>query len=228
MAPVPAVEERLPERDSLIAQARALQIVDDESYGRAGENLKAIMGLLDVIDESCDPLIQQAHQTHKDAIKQKKGFQGDLPEAKGILRSKIGEREAELDRIARAEEARLAAEAKERDEAARLKEAVALDEAGEHEEADRVLDEPSLPPPPSVAVHKPKVEGVSTRYLYSTKLKNLDELTDAAAATPKGSVERRLLAFNQTPANQLARALKEDFRVPGVELVKTPSVSVRR
>ena len=89
-----------------------------------------------------------------------------------------------------------------------------------------MLSEPVVPlPPPVSATPKPKVAGVSSRVLYSTELQDIDKLIDAAAATPKGSVERQLLAYNQRAADQLAKATKGQVNFPGVKVVTRRSVS---
>jgi hypothetical protein len=223
--PVTALEELAPERDDLVTQVKAIEIVDTPSYERAGEFLKGIKTLRKKIAESLDPVIAKAHEAHKASVKLKKDHEAPLIQAEGLLKQRIGSYHDELERLRRLEEARLAKEAKEREEEARLEEAAALEAAGETEEAEKLLNDPPPPlPPPVAAVEQPKVAGVTHKVLYEAELFDLDKLIAAAHADPK-STARQLLAFDQKAANQMARASKGHLNVPGVRVKSKRSVS---
>ena len=87
--------------------------------------------------------------------------------------------------------------------------------------APPVEELPVYVPTPVVAKLVTTSKGAGLTYTYSAKVASLGALVKAAAANPT------LLAYlsaNQVVLNSIARAQKEQMRIPGVELVKTPGV----
>jgi hypothetical protein len=223
--PISAVEQLAPERDDLVTQVRAIEIVDTPSYERAGEFLKGIKALLKKIEESCGPVKKKTHEAWKAAVKQENDHKAPLLEAERLLKGRIGDYHAELERKRRIEEARLAEEARRKEEGARLEEAAALEAAGEIEEAEKLISDPPPPlPPPVAAVETPKVAGVFSRELWEAELIDLNKVISAAHADPKGPA-RQLVGFLQKEANQMARATKGQMNIPGVRFRPKRSVS---
>lgn len=129
----------------------------------------------------------------------------------------------EVDRE-REEAAKQAAEAGDDQVAAALRE-----EVGKHDDV-----EPPPPPQPTLFVEplpatsvpeKPRADGASVKVLYGARLTNADACFEAAYRNP---ALRSLWKFDQTAANQMAKAQRERFAIPGVELVKESSVAIRR
>jgi hypothetical protein len=223
--PISAVERLRPERDDLVSRVRAIEVIDTDSYQLAGGMLKGIKALRKRIAESCDPVIEKAHETHKAACKQKRDHEAPLIEAERLLKERIGAYDEKIDRDRRLEDARLAAEARAVEETARLAEAVALEAAGEHGEAERVLSEPMIQTaPPVAAIEKPKVAGISSSVVYRAEFTDLPALVRAIAS---GNAPIALIQPNQSAANQMARALKGEMHFPGIRIVKDRTVSSR-
>lgn len=127
---------------------------------------------------------------------------------------------------AEAEARRIAAE----DEAARLALAQQAEESGATaEQVNEILETPVLDVPepapyvapqivmPTVAPTYKKTAGFTSRTAYSAEVANLNELIKAAAGNPFFA---QYLEVNQTAINNLARASKEAFSLPGCRLIK--------
>lgn len=224
VVPDPIAPELATEAESWPDQARALTIVDDATNARAGEMLKGIKALAGQIDGTFDPIKKKAHDTHRAICDEQAKAKKPLLEAEKILKDSMTAYYDEQQRLARAEAARLEAEAREIEEAARLEEAAALEAAGQNEEAERVLvEEPPTPafvPPVAVA----KVAGVAMREEWSGEVTNLRDLCRAIG---EGKAPVTLVTINQATLNGLARSLKGELKYPGIRAVKRTGVAAR-
>mgnify|MGYP001572389622 CR=1 FL=1 len=227
---------------ALLDQARALAVVDTESYQRAGLLRQGIKLYLKEVAEICDPMIEVTRKARDAALKQKKDLEGPALEVDKTLMGrmvnhdqaqKARAREAEL--AVQRERERLEAEARataegERQRLEALAEEQAVAEAleaeakGDTEAAARILATPPapvvvVPDPiflPSPQIEVPRAEGISTREVWSAKIVNLPALVAAVAAGHQPVV---LLLGNQVALNQMARAQKGMLAIPGVEAV---------
>ena len=66
-------------------KARAIEITDDTTYKGAAEFLLTIKDLRKQIDEAFNPIIDAAHNAHKEALAQKKRADAPLVEAEYII-----------------------------------------------------------------------------------------------------------------------------------------------
>jgi hypothetical protein len=205
-------------------RARALPVTSPATYEQAAELLKAIKALRAEIANSCDPIIASTNKAHQAALHQKRELEAPLEEAEKILKRSLAAFVDAEERKRREEEARRAAEARERDEAAKLEEAAALEAAGEPEAATRVLEAPSVAPPPVVESTVPAVAGVSTREVWR------GVVTDIVALC-KGVAEGRVPVTAVTPhmpaINSAARAMRAAFAWDGCRAVCDRQVAAR-
>jgi len=207
---------------SLESEARALVVASEEDYRAADRFGRAAKALLAEIDAAFDPIIEQAHKTHKQAIEQKKKQAEPVETVKRIVAAKMGEwYRAEQARIA--EERRKAeAEARRRADEEALRVAEELAAAGMNEAAEVALCEPVVER--VVVQEAPKLDGVSYRETWSAEILDFDALVRAVAA---GEASSAYLLPNTTALNADARTHKSALKVPGVR-VRSELVQARR
>lgn len=209
-------------------KASELRVIDAESYQDAAEFTLDLRAMRKEIDATFNPIIQKAHEVHKEALAQKKKIMDPVETAQRIVDGKISEyHEAEKRRVGEENE-RLRREAEERalreEEERRLAEAVRMEADGNRAMAEALLDAPVIAPvvlAPTVASQAPKVDGLSIAILYSAEVENLMVLVQAVA---HGRAPLGLLQVNQAALNGMARALKDAFSVPGCRVVAGSSV----
>ena len=220
---MPDTKELEVKAKSLASQAQALVVIDQPSYDVADSLSAGAKAILKAMDESYDPVIAAAHAAHKAAVKAKKDQYEPVEAAMRTINQKMTawfkaeqERKAAIQRKAD-EIARKAAEE------AQLAQAELLAALGMDEAADEALEaEPVIQ---RVEVKGPeKGQGVSYRDTYTVEVMDFRALVEAVAA---GKADLNYLLPNETVLGQIARALKDNFRVPGCIVIKTP-VMVRR
>ncbi|HEX5431516.1 MAG TPA: hypothetical protein VFW83_06095 [Bryobacteraceae bacterium] len=207
---------------TLSESARALSVVDQGTYNRACDMLLGIKDLLKQADTVHDPSIAAAHAAHKAALKAKGDVAAPLQDAERILKCAIGSWEAEQRRIqeeaerkARVEAERLQAEALE----SQIEEAEA---AGASEnEVLAIIEQPRPVMQPVVVPVYERTKGVSTLTVYSAEVFDMKALCRAVA---EGRASANLVTPNNTALNQMARAMKETFNIPGVRLITSTNV----
>ena len=187
-------------------EAKALRVVDVVTYARAGEVLVAVKELRRQIDAAFNPIIQKAHETHREALAQKKKAEAPLVEAEGIIKPQIAAYQAEQERIRRAEEARIRAELAKAEEEARLQAAIEAEAEGRKEEAEEILEEPVQVAPVVLPKAMPKLEGVSTRKIWKYRI--VDE----------SKIPREYMMPDLAKIGGVARSLGDKARIPGVEI----------
>jgi hypothetical protein len=206
--------------------ARALAVVDAETFAEAGTLLVAMKTLRAQIDETFAPMQKRAYAAHQEVCAQRRKVEAPLTEAEGLLKASMARWRDEEERRQREEQRRLEAEARAREEARRLDEATALESAGFHEEAERVLDEePVLPETPPAQRVAPKVAGVAMREKWTGVVVSKSELVAAAAAGDKQAMA--LLVVDQAALNRLAAALRDSLCIPGVGVRREHVVAAR-
>ncbi len=203
-------------------QAKALRILNAESYQAACEFLKGIKALRTEIADTFEPHIKRAHEAHKALLKEKADAETPLAEAERITKSALVVYDQEQERIRRAEQARIQAEVRRQEEERRLAEAVALEAAGEQAEAEALIAAPVDVPTIAVAPTTPKVSGITYRETWGAKVTDLGKLVAYVAQQPQFA---NLLSANMTALNAQARSLKGQMQIPGVEAVCTRDVA---
>jgi len=154
------------ESRSFAHQAGQVLIVDADSYSHAGTVLRQIKGIRAEINDTFAPIIQAAHNAHKEALKQKKKVDAPLSDADRVIRGRMVDWQTAEDNRRREQEAALRLVAQQQEEDRRIAEAMAAEAEGNAEEAVAILDAPP-PPPPVVASAVPTVEGVHLREYWT-------------------------------------------------------------
>lgn len=206
-------------------QAKALRIINADTYQAACEFLKGIKALRSEIADTFEPHIKRAHESHRALLKEKADAEAPLAEAERIAKSALVVYDQEQERVRRAEQARIQAEVRRQEEERRLAEAVALEAEGEQAEADALFEEPITVPTIAVAPSTPKVAGISYRETWSANVNDLAKLVAYVAQHPQFA---NLLTPNMPALNAQARSLKGQMQIPGVEAVCTRDVAAGR
>lgn len=197
-------------------QAKAITITTSDDYVRAGELLLVIKDIRKEIDATFDPIIKKAHETHKEAVAQKKKVDAPLVEAEGIIKPRIAAYMAEQERIRREEEARLREIARKEEEERRLLEAIAAEESGQKEEATAILEEPAYVAPVIVPKTTPKVQGISMQKRWTFRIVN------------PSLIPREYLTIDEQKIGAVVRALKDQASIPGVEVYAEDTIAAGR
>jgi hypothetical protein len=213
-------------------QARALTISDTATYQQACDFLLGVKALRAEIAETFDPHIGRAFEAHRALCREKKEAEAPLADAELIVKRALVTYDTAQERIRQEEQRRLQEQARREAEERQLMEAIALEEeakasgdAGLAMEAAAKLEEPIHTPAVAVAPTTPKVSGIAYRETWSGRLTNIAALIVYAASNPQFM---GLLMINQPALNQLARSMKNQMRIPGVEAVSTKDVAAGR
>ena len=206
--------------------ARAIQIVDQESYSKAALLLVDIASLEKEIIDHHKPIKAAAHAAHKAATAAEKCLLDPLTEAKQIVKRAVGTWEDEQERIRREIERKAQEAARRAEEEARLALAVQAEQAGATEETiAELVEAPLSMPAPVIPMTFDRTKGVTTSKRWSAQLMNLKQLCRAVA---EGAVSTELVQPNMIALNAMARAMKSTMNIPGVRAVAETSVAVRR
>jgi hypothetical protein len=226
-------------------QARALAIVDAESYHAAAAFLVEIKGRRKAIVDAFAPVVAAGLRAHREALALQKKADGPAELAENEIKTKMGvwfqaqerlrleaERKAAEERRRLEAEARAAAELARREaedaaERQRIADAEAALEAGDDARAELILDAPPvavvLPepapfvPPPVEVVPVVKAAGVSFKKVYRHAIVN-------AAA-----IKREFLCPDEKKIAAMVRALGPDAvaTVGGIAVHEDLTVSAR-
>ena len=126
---------------TLPEQANLIKIVDEDSFKKSGDFLVTIKKFRKEIDESYDPIIKKAHESHKEAVAQKKKIEAPLVQAESIIKKALSEYYAQIEKKRKEEEERLRLEAKKIQEEMILKQAMEAEKKGQNEQCDKILNE---------------------------------------------------------------------------------------
>lgn len=218
------MEELEHQGGDIFERANSITIENANDLDYASTLLAGIKGLRKQASEIFDEPIAAAHAAHKKIIAAKKKIESPLIMAEGAIKFKVGGYHKELERIAsearRKEEQRL----RKLEEERRLAEAVRLEDEGKHEEAEDVLGDPAeLPAPMITTPPPPKTEGLGIAKVYTATVEDLPQFLRWVIDTKSYDV----LTVNRTVLNKMARADKEEFRIPGCALHVDRNVRVR-
>jgi len=172
-------------KDALGFPERAKKIIvhDNKTLTLANDFLKSIKLLMKEISNTFNPIIKKAHETHKEAVTQKKGYEEPLIEAERTIKLHIGSYLEDQARIRREaeEKARREEEERQKIEAEALERAKKYKDQGMTEVADEIIEE--IPLPAKVDVPPvPEVEGLAFKQILDT------EAIDRFVATTEGKM----------------------------------------
>jgi len=199
----------------VVVNANQLTVTNALQFVNANEYLKAIKGIRKEVDNSFDPIIKKAHDTHKEAVAQKKNHTNPLDEAETIIKGKcIIYEELEKKRI---ETERLEVEKKAQ---ALLAKADKMKNEGK---ADLLRAEASViqSAPTTEATKAP---GAS----FSTKWEGVVEnSTDFLEYSLKTHSLRNFIEFDQSEINKFANSTKGQMKIPGIRFFEKTTMNVR-
>jgi hypothetical protein len=207
-------------------RARALLVVDQQSYEIASELLLGIKDLRKQAEEHHRPMIDAAHKSWKATLDGLKKVDSPLAEAEGVIKPKIAGYLAEQERI-RLEAERQAREEAERIAAEALESSIEAAEAegATAEEVQAIIQQPTVAPAVRVAPTVQRVSGVSMAKSYRAEVFDIRKLAKAVA---DGVVAATLIEGNQTALNQMARATKGSITIPGVRIIEEAGIRAGR
>lgn len=202
---------------SSLAFANQMVIATDDDCRQAIDIEKGLAALMKEIDTTFDPHIATAFQAHKGLVAEKKKHAEPVEEAKRIVKEKRIVYTDEQERIRKAEEARIQAEARRLIEEAALAAAIAAEEAGDGAEAEAIISEPIHVPTVTLQRTTPSA-GVAgaIKELWSAKVINLELLVKAVA---EGKADIGCIEAHMPFLNAIARRNMEKMSIPGVEAV---------
>lgn len=198
---------------SVPEKAQGIIVVDNETYGQAGEVLTVIKVLRKEINAAFDPIISKAHAAHKEAVAQKKKAEAPLVEAEAYIKPQIAGYLKEQERKRQEEEARLRLEAKKKADEDKLKAALAAEKAGDNEEAEAIISDPTPVPPVVLVKSTPKLEGVSVKKIYKFRI------------TDPNKVPRMYMMPDEKTIGAVVRSTKGAVQITGVEIYAEDSVA---
>lgn len=226
-----AIEKYEAQGESLVAQAKSISIVDDESRQAATEFTARARKAIKAIEAEFKPDIQSAHELHKSLLDRAKRLQAPFKEAQSIVDAEIKRDYLERERIRREEErkAQEAAEAERRAQEAQQQATVdELIEAGDVDGAEALLNSEVVTAPTMPA---PKVDKTIKSDLGSTTVRKDISVTVAdkmavVRAVATGQLPETLVDVNLSRAKQYAKA-SGLTTMPGFRVVEDAIVSGR-
>ena len=219
-------------RDSLqrktafwIDLAEHVDVTDQPSVDMAAGHLQTITDLQREADSVFDPIISKAHQTHKEALAQKKNITAPLDAAEKIIKTKLAAYVQEQQRIQLAEERRLREIAEAEAAGEREREIEQAELLGASADEVAILTEAPLARRPVVVAPTVKQTGFSARESWKAEVTNLEALVKYVATRPELS---NLLAANMPAINALARSMRGALQIPGIKVWNESNIATIR
>ena len=213
---------------TMLQRAQALEIVDQATYDAAVELGRAIKDLRAEAEAHHRPVIDAALQAHRRALEAYRRIDEPLKAAEAEIKRRLSAWVAEQERLrqeaerrAREEAERAAAEALE----AQLEQMEAAGAPAEVVEAVIRQAEAAPVTAPRVAPEYESAPGVAARKTYRAQVVSMIDLIRWVAQNP---THETLLQPNQSALNALARAQRENLRIPGVRVVVEDSIAITR
>ncbi len=198
---VAEIQER---HQPLIDWANALMVDCNDILLQAETQVGAIDAARKRLGDELRPGINAAHKTHKILTTQFNDLDMPLAEARRIAKNKTSNFRMKLERERRQQEVEMRAKAFKEEEERRLEQAAQLEAQGHTEAAEAVIDKPIEAPPIVVAPLAPTAE---VRYTTTWK----------ARVMAKAEIPLEFMQPDMVRLGQIARSLKEDAKVAGVE-----------
>lgn len=153
---------------SVIDKARAVKIVDAETYTGAGMLWKSIKDMMKEVADTFDPIIEKAHASHKEALAQKAKYYAPLESAYKSVKALMSSYDQAQEALRLAEQRRLEEEARKAEEERLLQEAILAEEEAKRngatkeeaaQEAAAIIEAPAYVPPIVLQKSTPKLAG---------------------------------------------------------------------
>lgn len=193
------------EKKTVLEKTKDLKIYTGDDYRKAKGFWAQIRMLRGKVKEAYQPLIDQAHRLHKDAIAKRDEFDKPLEAAEKTVKSALAEYDRIQDQRRREEETRLREEARRQEEERRLAQAAELEAMGRNDLADQILDVPINACAPPIPVPAREKGDPVFRTVWKYRITNPD------------LVPREYLIPDPVKIGGVVRALKDATNIPGVE-----------
>jgi len=204
----------------VVEMANALTISNQSEQIIASEKLKEVKGEIKKARAKLDPICDAAHKAHKANTDLRSELISPFQEAEKVIKQKLVTFMDEEEEKARKKQAELDAKAR-REEEKRRKEleerAEKWEEKGNEEKADMLRDEAEVATvaPQVAASAVAKVQGISISKVWKW------EITDINA------LPHEYLIVNEQALNAMAKALKDNAKIPGVRIYSERSLSAK-
>lgn len=213
------------ETNEIVTQAENLKIQNQDHYKEAANDLMRIKGVLKKIDETFDPIISDAHKTHKSACDAKKSLTDPLTKAEKNIKKAMIDYDDEQEQIAKKLEEKLQKEAEAK--AAEKKQAL-LDQAdlaielGADDTAEELLNQADTVQSmtPLVSANTVSVGGIAKKKTWKAKVVN-----EKAVPAYFGDFEIRKV--DQGILNKIAQMTSGTAKIPGIEFYEERGISAR-
>lgn len=206
------------ERSTELEQTASMMSVSNNAELEQAVNfIESVKALRAEIGTSFDPIIQKAHQAHKEAITQRDKYLIPLDRAIGKLRGDMSKYAQEQAIIKRREEERIREDArKAQEEAERLaRQAKELKEQGKEKRADKAVEQAAELTQKAITLQNTKVEsGVGNVSGLSFRTDWDIEVVDAQA------VPREFLTVDEKAIKALVKARKGQVSIPGIRIIE--------
>lgn len=190
---------------TIVDQAKAVKVMDSETYIQAGALWKTIGDMITEVKDTFDPICEAAHKAHKAATEKRAKYLNPLTQAQKDVKKLMSDYDAEQERIRLAEEARLRELARKEEEERKLQEAIQAELEGDTETAEKIIQEEVVAPPVVVPKSTPKMAGGP---VYRTMWKF--EVTDEKAVPDEYKM------IDEQKIGKIVTALKDKTNIPGI------------
>jgi hypothetical protein len=206
---------------ALVAQAKALKIVDQASYDLATQHLLAVIDLRHEIAAHHQPMKQAAYAAWQHVIAAEKKLLDGVVEAERLYKVSISIYEAEERRREAEARAKAEAEARRQAEEQRERELEQAEAQGaDTTEITAMMNEPLVVAPARVEPAFQPAKGVSVAANWKGEVTSIEALVKGIAT---GTANISLVMANEPAINQLARATRGTLQVPGIRFFSESS-----
>lgn len=222
LGPGSAYEERRvalrAEYGPIILAASKITVDSVEAYKKANEFGRLLQAASKETEAFFKEVKVQIDAIKKPVLAAEKEHINPLEEEKLRLGREITNWDIKVRREREEEERKAREEAEKQAREEQLQRAVELEAAGELQQAEAILDEPVYVPPVIIqAPTAPKTVGKVSRVTYRAKVTDLKALVRAVA---DGKAPLGAIMANESYINKQAGNDKENFSMPGCELVR--------
>jgi len=195
-------------------KADSIIISNNEQRNLALDFLKVIKGMQRKVSETFDPIIEKAHQAHKEAIAQKNKYYTPLLAAEKNIKSKDVEFVMQQERIRREQEEKLRQEAIRKQQELERK-AQEAREKGKEVQAEKYEDKAAQIIAPTLSSRTDKIDGISYKTDWDF------EVTDALL------IPREYLIVDEVKIRRVVKATKGALIIPGTRVFSKQVQSTR-
>lgn len=220
--------------NEITQRAHSIVVTDHASFAQAGETVKDIKRVAKEIGRVFDPIVEKAHQAHKEAIAQRDQFLSPLVAAERYVKATMQDwHTAEQKRIEHENKMRdMIRQQAERDaaEAAEAERQELIAQAQEYGDDGMAVDLANavltVDTPTIDKLEATKVSGISSRMTYRAEVVDIVALIRAAAENPE--IYADYLTVNMQRLNMIARESAGDgYKIPGVSFITEHKMAVR-